>query len=256
MESRREEREMKIQSSGGFSEIQSLLGRIQQSAEIVTVCRTALHNKPELDKVRIFPQDYGTQPVKPALTEIPSFRRRRVEEIRRLIQNGQYHVTLEVVAEHILRRLLSPGPVLANGIDATSLEEICCDLVGHLCEELAYLEGKRSILLRERESILHHDLEGVGLCMREMRSLRSQGRILEASRQRLRERLASAMGEAEEEGRTEFVIDCAPWPVKSRLQILKHQLEELLQQVETLTQGNRYLMQVPPSPAAESMAIL
>ncbi len=58
------------------------------------------------EKVDISPQAREIQRIKAALEQIPEVRSKKVEEIRRLVETGQYKVDLQAVSDKLLQALI------------------------------------------------------------------------------------------------------------------------------------------------------
>lgn len=139
-----------------------------------------------------------------------------------------------------------------------SANALAQDVVGHLRSEVDHLEEEKAILLRERESLLRHDLEGLLDCLKEKEALRSKGRILEEACKLLRERVGETV-EPEEEGRRgllEAMMAHTEEPHRSRIRLLRSRLLDLIQQVEGLREGNAYLIRSALGRVGRSMEFL
>lgn len=58
------------------------------------------------EKVDISPRAREIQCIKAALEQIPEVRSKKVEEIRRLVETGQYKVDLQAVSDRLLQALI------------------------------------------------------------------------------------------------------------------------------------------------------
>lgn len=118
--------------------------------------------------------------------------------------------------------------------------EITRELLGHLVWERNYLQEEKEVLLRERECLLKHDLDGILDCLKAKETLLVKGRILRASRDALRERLRGWAGE--QESPFEKILQEAQEEERRRLLESKTELQRLVGEIEGLSDGNRYLI--------------
>lgn len=135
-------------------------------------------------------------------------------------------------------------------------ERIFEDLLDHLHSELEHLEGQQKILLRERQNLIQRELEGIIDCVKQKETLQVQWRILKESGKILRERLSESLGYPEKDVNLGVVIDRTDGPVRSRLSTLKGRIENLVDEVERLNEGNRYLIHSALGHLSKSIAFL
>jgi flagellar biosynthesis/type III secretory pathway chaperone len=139
---------------------------------------------------------------------------------------------------------------------AMAPERVYKDLLDHLNSEVEHLEDQQRVLMRERENLMQRELEGILDCVKEKETLEVQWRILRESRRILRQRLADALGCPEREMNLGLVIDRTDEPTRSHLSALKGRIEDLLAQVERLTEGNGYLIRAALGHVSRSIAFL
>jgi flagellar biosynthesis anti-sigma factor FlgM len=98
---------MKIHGSGGTSGIKEILQKLQEGGagakdrQVESTPAT-----PQGEKVDISPEAREIQRLKALLEEIPDVREKKVEEVRRLIEEGRYQVDLNAVSDRILQALI------------------------------------------------------------------------------------------------------------------------------------------------------
>ena len=98
---------MKIHGSDGTSSIKEILQKLQQGSEGARDQKVeSTPSAPSGEKVEISPQAREIQRLKSLLEEIPDVREKKVEEVRRLIQEGRYEVDLNVVSDRMLQALI------------------------------------------------------------------------------------------------------------------------------------------------------
>lgn len=96
---------MKIDSTGNYTPIDSLV----QRGGIETDNRRAQGSQGEKqleERVEISARAREIQRIKTILEEMPEVRMEKVEEIRAMLQKGQYKVDLEALSEKLLEALL------------------------------------------------------------------------------------------------------------------------------------------------------
>jgi flagellar biosynthesis anti-sigma factor FlgM len=96
---------MKISGSGGYSPIDSLLQKIQKGEDLRGQ-RAEPMAQTRGEKVVISPQAREIQNLKTILDSIPDVREKKVEEIRRMIDEGSYQVDLGKLSDRILQALI------------------------------------------------------------------------------------------------------------------------------------------------------
>jgi|GEM_PF-1388332 negative regulator of flagellin synthesis FlgM len=99
---------MKVYGGGDEgSRIHTFLQRIQRTGEVPNKGQLQVEStSPKGERVEISPQAREIQRLKAALEEIPDVRQKRVDEIRKLIQEGRYRVDLDAVSDRLLQALL------------------------------------------------------------------------------------------------------------------------------------------------------
>jgi negative regulator of flagellin synthesis FlgM len=102
---RKRSNRMKISGSGGYSPVDSLLQRIQKGEEL-RAQRTEAMAQPRGEKVEISSHAREIQNLKTILDSIPDVREKKVEEIRRMIDEGSYQVDLGKLSDRILQALI------------------------------------------------------------------------------------------------------------------------------------------------------
>lgn len=96
---------MKVNGSGGYTPIQSLIQRVRSQEEL-RASQTGAQAQPVGEKVEISPQAREIQKLKEILEQMPEVREKRVEELKSMIQEGRYKVDLEKLSDRILEALL------------------------------------------------------------------------------------------------------------------------------------------------------
>lgn len=99
---------MKVYGGGDEgSRIHAFLQRIQRAEETLNKeHKRAESISPKGERVEISPQAREIQRLRAALEEIPDVRQKRVQEIRKLIQEGRYEVDLDAVSDRLLQALI------------------------------------------------------------------------------------------------------------------------------------------------------
>jgi flagellar biosynthesis anti-sigma factor FlgM len=97
---------MRINGSDGSSAIRQLLQRIQQAQTPREPQQTPPQQQPQEEKVKISPQAREIHRLKQIIEEIPDVREKKVEDIRRLIEEGNYKVNLDLLSDKIIESLL------------------------------------------------------------------------------------------------------------------------------------------------------
>lgn len=96
---------MKINGSGGYTPIQSLIQRVRSQEEL-RASQPQAQGQAVGEKVEISPQAREIQKLKEILEQMPEVREKRVEELKSMIQEGSYKVDLEKLSDRILEALL------------------------------------------------------------------------------------------------------------------------------------------------------
>lgn len=96
---------MKIDGSGGYTPIQSLIQRVRSEQEM-RPSQPQGQSQAVGEKVEISSQAREIQKLKEILEQMPEVREKRVEELKSLIQEGRYRVDLEKLSDRILEALL------------------------------------------------------------------------------------------------------------------------------------------------------
>lgn len=96
---------MKVNGSGEYTPIQSLLQRIRNEAEARSAQTPGAFQQP-VEKVEISPEAREIQKIKALLEEMPDVREKRVDEIRAMIQEGRYKVDVDKLSDRILQALI------------------------------------------------------------------------------------------------------------------------------------------------------
>jgi flagellar biosynthesis/type III secretory pathway chaperone len=120
---------------------------------------------------------------------------------------------------------------------------LCQEVISHLHWEGEHLVGQRDLLLREREHLLHRDLEGILECVKEKETLRTQTKILDESRATLHERLRAWAETRHGACSLGALAASVQEPERSCLLECTHRVEVLLREVDRLTEGNDRLIQ-------------
>jgi hypothetical protein len=137
-----------------------------------------------------------------------------------------------------------------------TVEAVWESFLRQLNSELAHMEDQRAVLQRERTSLLQRDLQGILDCIQEKETLQTQWRILEESRGLLKPGMAEFSGTHEDEVSLHRIVDLLEEPRRSRLDDLRRQYEDLVSQIQELTEGNRYLIQSALSHITRSIVFL
>ncbi len=119
---------------------------------------------------------------------------------------------------------------------------ICEELLTHLRWELEHLRLEKDLLLKERLSLLRQDFDGILETVKEKQTLRTQGKILEECRVTMGEKLRCCIPHGEGDVSLSKVIQGAEEPTRSHLARCKVEMEELLEQIRILSEGNHYLI--------------
>jgi hypothetical protein len=120
---------------------------------------------------------------------------------------------------------------------------LCQEALSHLHWEREHLVEQRDLLLREREHLLHRDLEGILECVTEKETLRTKAKILDESRATLRERVRAWAETWHEECSLGALAASSQEPERSSLQESTRCVQVLLGEVDRLTEGNHRLIQ-------------
>jgi flagellar biosynthesis/type III secretory pathway chaperone len=144
-----------------------------------------------------------------------------------------------------------------RGVDGAGKMEgrgITRELLSHLQWEGRHLREQRDVLLKERECIVRNDLDGLLECIKAKETLLLKGKILEESREALRERLKALAGE----GRSLFEVILSEAQNEEREGLLRsrEELRELAGQVSHLSEGNGYLLRSALGRIEGAIAIL
>lgn len=119
---------------------------------------------------------------------------------------------------------------------------ICEELLTHLRWELEHLRSEKDLLLKERLSLMRQDFDGILEAVKEKQTLRTQGKILEECRLTMGEKLRCFIPHGEGGVSLSRVIQGAEEPTRSHLTECKVEMEELLEQIRILNEGNHYLI--------------
>jgi flagellar biosynthesis/type III secretory pathway chaperone len=137
-----------------------------------------------------------------------------------------------------------------------NMPEICEDLLRHLSSEVGQLESQLEVLLRERESLLHQDLDGILGCIKEKEILLTQGRFLDESRAILSNRFKGSMGSWGSEIRLGQLLELVDEPERLQMTEYRERLKELTEKVKSLTAGNEYLIRSALGHVSRSIGFL
>lgn len=96
---------MKVNGGDDSIGVRGLLRRIELE-EVRKDRQVNPRPEPWGEKVDISPQAREIQNIKAALEQIPEVRSKKVEEIRRLVETGQYKVDLQAVSDKLLQALI------------------------------------------------------------------------------------------------------------------------------------------------------
>ncbi len=133
---------------------------------------------------------------------------------------------------------------------------ICEELLTHLRWELEHLRLEKELLLKERLSLMRQDFDGILEAVKEKQTLRTQGKILEECRLTMREKLRRCLPHAQGGVSLSQVIEGAEEPTKTHLSQCKVEMEELLEQIRILNEGNHYLIGSALGHVTKSMEFL
>jgi flagellar biosynthesis anti-sigma factor FlgM len=97
---------MKVNGSDGAAGIRGILQRMQRGEEIPRDRRMAPQEDSSGAKVEISQEAREIHNLKAVLNDIPDVREKKVEEIRDLIQKGNYKVDLDRVSDRILKAVI------------------------------------------------------------------------------------------------------------------------------------------------------
>lgn len=130
------------------------------------------------------------------------------------------------------------------------------DLMTHLNLEVGHIKDQKGVLIRERASLISRDMEGILDCINEKEALKTQAVVLDESRKILIARLSGFLDTPEDKVTLSRVAERVDEPLRASVLKVKWHIENLLSQVEDLSNGNRYLIRSALGHASRSLGFL
>lgn len=130
------------------------------------------------------------------------------------------------------------------------------DLMVHLGQEMAHIEEQKRVLVREREHLIRRDMEGILDCINQKEALKAQALVLDESRKLLVERISGFIHGPKEDVTLTRISQLVEEPQRREVLEVKWRLENLLSQVEELSDGNRYLIRAALGHVSRSLGFL
>ena len=143
-------------------------------------------------------------------------------------------------------------------MEKRALKELCRDFLGHLSAEEAHLIEHKETLVKERRAVLDRELAQIQDCLKQKEMLEMQGRIIDATRKKLLGRMIDELGYTEDpqQGPLRWLIARAEEPLRSELSEMHAKIEELLETIGRLSEGNQFMIRSALNRINQSLGFL